>query len=105
MWKDFSHNPGEHAVTQPLQCWDNGVDSLRSVGMGARLLQSLSMEGGADKAIIKNENISPPLDAILVSCEGNVSLQGQYYMSTRQVDHHGKRYPVSEGIICAEGDV
>lgn len=58
-----------------------GVDSLDSVSMGARLLQFLSRDGDIDKAITKNEKISPLLDTIPVSCEGSVSLQGEYYVN------------------------
>lgn len=67
-----------HPAASMLGC---GVDSLDSVSMGARLLQFLSRDGDIDKAITKNEKISPLLDTIPVSCEGSVSLQGQYYVN------------------------
>ena len=40
-----------------------------------------------------------------VVCEGRIVLQGWYYMSARQVDHHRKWYPVFEWSSWARGRV
>ena len=53
MWKDLSHQPGEHIVTWLLHCWDNRSSSLELEDKEAKQLGSLSREGGIDKANVK----------------------------------------------------
>ncbi|GAB0208118.1 hypothetical protein GRJ2_003277500 [Grus japonensis] len=101
MRKDFSRLPGEHIITWLLCCWDNGASSLELEGREAKQLGSLSREGGTDKAIGEKGTSPQPLEATPVKREGKVSLQRRCRMSARQVDHHGERYPISEGISHA----
>lgn len=48
MRKDFSHHPSEHITTWLLQCWDNGISSLKLEGKEAKQLGSLSTEASID---------------------------------------------------------
>jgi len=55
---------------------------------------------------VRKRDISPqPLEATSVSHEEQVSLQGRCCMPPRQVDHHGERYSVFEGISCVRADL
>lgn len=51
MKNDFSCHLGKNIVTCLLWCWDNGASRLYLMSSRARKLESLSMEGGIDKAI------------------------------------------------------
>ena len=53
---------------------------------------------GYEQSDWEKDTSTQPLQATSVRCEGKVRLQWGCCMLSRQVDHHGERYPVREGI-------
>ncbi|KAK4815853.1 hypothetical protein QYF61_009021 [Mycteria americana] len=99
MRKYCSHHPGEHVVTWLLQCWDNGASSLELQGRKGKQLGSLSREGGIDKVIGKGA------EALSLWRQLLSGLKERYPFNKGQMDHHGERYPVPEGISRAGGNL
>jgi len=83
MRKDFSRHPGEHSVTWPLQCWDNGASSLELEGKEAKQLGSLARDGGTDRAVGKKNQV--------------LSLWRRLLSGVRE------KYPFSEDFVCYPG--
>lgn len=97
MQKDFSYYTDKQIFTS--------VANMELEVKEAKQIGSFPSEGGHWQNNWKRGTSPQPQEGIPVRCEGKVSLQGRYCMFTRQGDHYGEWYPVSEGISCAVGDL
>lgn len=85
----FIHQQGERIATWLLQCWE---------GREAQQLRSVCRDYGIAKGIEREAATCKPLQLALIECEGKISPQRRYCKPARQVDHHRRSYPISEGV-------
>ena len=99
VWKDFSHHQMS-TLSPGCSDADHRADSTDLVSMEARQLETLSREGGTDKAISKDENSFPLWTWLLsamkerYSSRDNVTCQTGRWTTTERSTQYIRKVPM-----------